>query len=125
MVAIQYRHPTGIANCFQQFFAWEWPEQLGAYHAYFFTPRATFSYHVAGSHSFAQDATPALGADYEQRLAGITRGRRAWFYQNWFVFMVVGTLAAFAAWASLEPFFSDTQYLQGPIEGVNPQGLLG
>ena len=50
---------------------------------------------------------------------GVTRGRRAWYYQNWFVLMLVGGLAAFAAWAVIEPFFSDHAYLQGKIEQVH------
>ena len=48
---------------------------------------------------------------------GVTRdhGRR-WYYQNWFVFLFVGLLAAITAWAILEPFFSDLLYFQGKIE---------
>jgi hypothetical protein len=39
---------------------------------------------------------------------GVTRDRgRKWFYQNWFIFMLVGTLGALAAWAILEPVFDD------------------
>ncbi|HEX7375542.1 MAG TPA: FHA domain-containing protein [Pirellulales bacterium] len=52
--------------------------------------------------------------------SGVTRDRgRRWYYQNWFVFMIAGGLAAFAAWAALEPFFNDLQYLQGKIEAVD------
>ena len=52
--------------------------------------------------------------------AGVTRdhGRR-WFYQTWFVLLVVGTLGAMTAWACLEPFFYDMLYLQGPITAIN------
>jgi hypothetical protein len=48
---------------------------------------------------------------------GVTRdhGRR-WYYQNWFVFLFVGLFAAVAAWAVLEPMFSDLLYFQGEIE---------
>ncbi len=54
---------------------------------------------------------------------GVTRGRRAWYYQNWFVFMVVGGLAAFAAWAVIEPYFNDHGYVQGKIQHVDPNGF--
>ncbi|MCK4789595.1 MAG: hypothetical protein KAV87_37995, partial [Desulfobacteraceae bacterium] len=51
---------------------------------------------------------------------GITRShKRCWYYQNWFIFMVVGTIAAIAGWAILEPYFNDCQYFQGKIEQVN------
>src|SRR5262245_16439758 len=50
---------------------------------------------------------------------GVTREhRRAWYYQNWFVFALLGTLGAFAAWAVLEPFFDDELYIQGPITAI-------
>jgi hypothetical protein len=48
---------------------------------------------------------------------GVTRDQgRRWYYQNWFVFLVVGLLAAVTAWAIVEPFFQDYIYFQGPIE---------
>ncbi len=51
---------------------------------------------------------------------GITRShKRCWYYQNWFIFMVVGTIAAIAGWAILEPYFNDCQYFQGEIEQVD------
>jgi hypothetical protein len=51
---------------------------------------------------------------------GITRShKRCWYYQNWFVFMVVGALAGIAGWAIIEPFFDDHQYFQGKIEKVD------
>lgn len=51
---------------------------------------------------------------------GVTRssGRR-WFYQNWFVFMMVGMIGAIAAWAIMEPFFDDQLYFQGKIEEID------
>jgi Inner membrane component of T3SS, cytoplasmic domain len=56
---------------------------------------------------------------------GVTRERsRRWYYQNWFVFMIVGMLAAVAAWAIIEPFFSDMPYIQGPIEKIVNGGSL-
>lgn len=45
------------------------------------------------------------------------RGRR-WYYQNWFVLAMAAGSAALAAWAVLEPFVNDHQYLQGPIESI-------
>ena len=56
---------------------------------------------------------------------GITReiGRR-WYYQNWFVFMLVGTVAAIAAWGILEPYFSDIPYIQGNIEKIETDAEL-
>src|SRR5438045_3695040 len=46
------------------------------------------------------------------------RGRRSFFYQNWFIFMVAAGAAAFIAWAIIEPFFDDNFYFQGPLELV-------
>ncbi len=51
---------------------------------------------------------------------GVTRDRRRnWFYQNWFVFAIVGMLGALAAWAITEPFFDDLLYFQGTISAVS------
>lgn len=51
---------------------------------------------------------------------GITQShKRCWYYQNWFLFMLVGAIAAIAGWAVLEPYFNDCQYFQGKIEQVN------
>lgn len=51
---------------------------------------------------------------------GVTRDRqRNWFYQNWFVFAIVGALGAFVAWAILEPFFDDLLYFQGVITATS------
>src|SRR6185503_18187673 len=56
---------------------------------------------------------------------GVTRDRRrAWYYQNWFVFMLVGCLAAIGAWAIIEPFFDDEQYWQGVVEDVKPDDAI-
>lgn len=50
---------------------------------------------------------------------GVTRDHgRKWYYQSWFVFMIVGALGAIAAWAILEPFFDDMLYVQGPITNL-------
>jgi len=51
---------------------------------------------------------------------GVSRdtGRR-WYYQNWFVFMLVGALGAAAAWALLEPMFDDLVYYQGEITALD------
>jgi hypothetical protein len=52
---------------------------------------------------------------------GVTRehGRR-WYYQNWFIFMIVGMLGAVLAWAILEPGFDDSFYIQGKITAIDP-----
>ncbi len=44
---------------------------------------------------------------------------KAWYYQNWFVLMVVGLMAGLAAWAMLEPLFDDFHYVQGPIDDMD------
>ena len=50
---------------------------------------------------------------------GIGRSRKGkWFYQNWFVFLIAGTMAAVGAWALLEPYFDDSLYIR-PIQEVN------
>lgn len=52
--------------------------------------------------------------------SGITRShKRRWYYQNWFVFMIAGIIAAVAAWAILEPYFNDLYYFQGVIDDIN------
>src|SRR6185312_11315420 len=51
---------------------------------------------------------------------GVTRDRRrSWFYQNWFVFGLVGLIGAVVAWAVLEPMFSDYLYIQGPVTATS------
>lgn len=64
----------------------------------------------------------------QRNLRGDTSDRRArgrrWYYQNWFVLMVVAGLAALAAWAILEPFFADMLYIQGTVTGVDPHAVL-
>lgn len=42
-----------------------------------------------------------------------------WYYQNWLLFMIVGALSAFAAWALIEPWFDDYHVTQGKIEAIN------
>jgi hypothetical protein len=42
--------------------------------------------------------------------------KRAWYYSNWFVFLLAGIFGAFLAWAILEPYFDDLLYVQGTIE---------
>jgi hypothetical protein len=54
---------------------------------------------------------------------GVTRDRgKAWYYQTWFVLMIVGTLGAVSAWALTEPFFDDLLYFQGTITALNLDG---
>jgi hypothetical protein len=51
---------------------------------------------------------------------GVTRDHgRAWYYQNWFIFGIVGMLGAIAAWGLLEPIFADYLYIQGPITAIS------
>ncbi len=56
---------------------------------------------------------------------GVTRDHgRVWYYQNWFVFMLVGMTAALLSWAIIEPFFDDLQYFQGPISALDASARL-
>src|SRR3974390_1366991 len=56
---------------------------------------------------------------------GVTRDRgRRWYYQTWFVLMLVGMLGAIAAGALIEPFFYDMLYLQGPISAIKLEDEL-
>jgi len=56
---------------------------------------------------------------------GVTRDRgRKWYYQNWLIFGLVGLMGAVLAWAILEPYFDDAQYLQGEIAELNPIDFL-
>ena len=56
---------------------------------------------------------------------GVTRDRgRKWFYQNWFIFMLVGVLGAVVAWAIVEPVFDDMLYLQGAITEIDDTDRL-
>jgi MFS family permease len=41
-----------------------------------------------------------------------------WFYQNWFVFMVVCALGALLGWAVVEPYMHDMCYFQGEISDL-------
>lgn len=51
---------------------------------------------------------------------GITRDRgRKWYYQNWFVFMIAGCAGALLAYALLNPFFTETFYIQGPVSSID------
>src|SRR4051812_252615 len=50
---------------------------------------------------------------------GITRDRgRRWYYQNWFILMIAGLIAAFAGWCIVEPIFDDFPYIEGTINDV-------
>ena len=54
----------------------------------------------------------------------VVRGRGAWYYQNWFVLMMVGGLAAIAAWGVLEPRYDDEIRFQGVIDSVDMDARL-
>src|SRR5690242_9055080 len=49
----------------------------------------------------------------------ISRKGRHWYYQNWFVFGLVATIAALAAWAVIEPYFDDLLYVQGKLDQID------
>ncbi len=51
--------------------------------------------------------------------------KSSWYYQNWFIFLVAGCIAAFAAWAIIEPIFDDFYYIQGQLEAVTDKPLEG
>jgi len=51
---------------------------------------------------------------------GITANRkRPWYYRNWLVFMLAGSLGAVIAWAIVEPGFQDLLYYQSSITAVD------
>lgn len=53
---------------------------------------------------------------------GIAANRkRKWYYQSWFILMIAGVLAAVCAWALIEPFFDDMEYIQGTVVAVEPE----
>jgi hypothetical protein len=57
--------------------------------------------------------------------SGITKTAGGkWYYHNWFVLMLAGAAAAVVAWAIIEPYFNDKQYLQGPIEALDPSETI-
>ncbi len=64
-----------------------------------------------------------LKRQMSMRGGGVSRNERKWYYRSWFVFMVVGMLAAVLAWAIVEPRFDDMCYLQGPIEQMETRAL--
>jgi hypothetical protein len=50
---------------------------------------------------------------------GISRDKgRRWYYQNWFILMLAGMVAAFLGWAMIEPFFSDATYIEGTVQKI-------
>jgi hypothetical protein len=56
---------------------------------------------------------------------GVTRDRgRRWYYQNWLIFSLSGLLGSVLAWAILEPYFDDSQYLQGEITQLDTVDFL-
>jgi hypothetical protein len=75
----------------------------------------------------AADAASAHVDDLLRRQAslrgdtGITRDKgRRWYYQNWFVLMLAGFLAAFLGWAMIEPVFDDLAYIEGTVRTLTP-----
>lgn len=50
---------------------------------------------------------------------GISRDRRGrWYYQSWFTLMLAGGVAAFLAWAVIEPLYSDSVELRGAVGAI-------
>lgn len=50
---------------------------------------------------------------------GITRDRRnRWWFQSWFLLMLAGMMAAFLAWAIIEPVFDDLVTVRGRINKI-------
>jgi hypothetical protein len=44
---------------------------------------------------------------------------RRWYFQNWLVFMIAGTIAAFGAWMLIEPWYHDYFAVTGTIVELN------
>lgn len=49
---------------------------------------------------------------------------KRWYYRNWLLFLIVGALAGFLAWALIEPYYDDYLYIQGKIEELGSD-ILG
>src|SRR5687768_13349706 len=65
--------------------------------------------------SHVDDLLQRQAAMRGERGMAAPRGRRRWYYQNWFLFMIAAGVAAFGAWALMEPFFDDQFYFQGIV----------
>ncbi len=51
---------------------------------------------------------------------GVTRDTaRSWYYQSWFLFMIVGFIGAMCAWALTEPWYNDYEYTQGVVTDLD------
>ncbi|WP_395741996.1 FHA domain-containing protein [Prosthecobacter sp.] len=51
---------------------------------------------------------------------GVTRhSARRWYYQSWFIFMIVGFIGAMCAWGVTEPWFNDYEYTQGVVSDLD------
>ena len=48
---------------------------------------------------------------------------KRWYYRNWLLFMIVGAIAATAAWGIIEPLFDDFLYTQGRITALSDEVL--
>ena len=50
---------------------------------------------------------------------GIARSsKRAWYFQNWLIFSIVGVIGAIIAWGILEPMFDDVLWIQGTVTSM-------
>ncbi len=68
--------------------------------------------------SHVDDLLQRQAAMRGERGMAAPRGRRRWYYQNWFIFMIAAGLAAFGSWAIMEPFFDDALYFHGVVEFI-------
>ena len=75
--------------------------------------------------SHVDDLLQRQAAMRGQRGMAAPRGRRSFFYQNWFIFALAAGAAAFLAWAIIEPFFNDSFYFEGPVQLINDAPLSG
>src|SRR3954468_342645 len=73
--------------------------------------------------SHVDDLLQRQAAMRGERGMAAPRGRRSFFYQNWFIFSLAAGAAAFIAWAIIEPFFNDNFYFEGPVQFVNDPPL--
>lgn len=82
-------------------------------------PNAAISITEAEAHSSHVDDLLRRQASLRGE-PGITRDSgRKWYYQNWFVLMFAGLLAAVAGWALIEPLVSDLLYIEGNIREIH------
>lgn len=50
--------------------------------------------------------------------SGVTKGKRKWYLQAWFVYTTAAILGAITGWAVIEPFFGETIEIKGIINDI-------